>query len=46
MKVGDFLGALTATCRLNDKQVWANLRNELLKHIENEAVSLLYLYVC
>lgn len=51
MKVGDYLGALTAACKLNSKEVWAGLRSELLhvcvgKDGETQYDYLLYLYVC
>lgn len=36
MKVGDYLGALQATTRLNQKDIWTEFRNELLVIITKE----------
>ena len=36
MKVGDYLGALQATARLNQKDIWTEFRNELLVIITKE----------
>ena len=36
MKVGDYLGALQATTRLNQKEIWTEFRNELLVIITKE----------
>jgi len=33
MKVGDYLGALQATARINQKEVWTEFRNELLLQV-------------
>ncbi|CAL6037896.1 Putative_clathrin heavy chain protein [Hexamita inflata] len=48
LKVGDYLGALQAAARLNMKDVWVQLRNELIQQVIGEEIDygkMLYLYV-